>query len=232
MREMDPQEQVSHMFNDISKKYDLTNRLISFGIDKGWRKKLKRHVIGPDLKLLDCATGTCDQLISLMNLGTIKRAVGIDLAKEMLNLGRKKIQKKHYHKQVELIVGDALDLPIEDGYFDYVTMSFGIRNVQGDCLPEIFRVLKPGGKALILEFSIPENFIVKTLHLIYLRNILPLIGGWLSGNSKAYRYLNQTIESFPYGRAFLERMNRAGFQNLKATPLTFGIATLYIGSKP
>lgn len=232
MTETVSQEQVSHMFNAISKKYDLTNRLISLGIDRGWRRKLKQHIIGSDLVLLDCATGTCDQLLSLMDLGTIQQAVGIDLAEEMLAIGKQKVEISPHADQVDLVVGNALSMPLEDGRFDYVTMTFGIRNVQGDCLPEIARVLKPRGKALILEFSLPKNRLIRMFHLTYLRHILPLIGGWVSGNGEAYRYLNKTIETFPYGEAFLDRMKQAGFEQLKAIPLSFGIATLYTGVKP
>lgn len=226
------QELVSHMFNDISKRYDRVNRVLSLGIDRRWRKTLMRHLSGENLSLLDCATGTCDQLLSLMRTGRIDRAVGIDLAEQMLEIGQKKVGQTPYASQIELILGNALEMPLDSDSFDCITMTFGIRNVQGDCLPEMHRVLKSGGKVLILEFSLPKNRLIRTLHLTYLRHILPFVGGLLSKNPKAYRYLNQTIESFPYGEAFLERMRQAGFAQTKALPLTFGIATLYIGVKP
>ncbi len=227
------QRQVSQMFNEISSSYDWVNRILSFGIDRRWRKRLLSHLPKKkDLRLLDLATGTGDQLLSLLKSGKIGDAVGIDLAEEMLSIGRKKIIAQGYGDQVRMQVGSATKIPSEDSLFDCVTISFGIRNVQGDCLPEIYRVLKPKGKVLILEFSLPKNRIIRVLHLFYLRHILPFVGGLISGKRSAYRYLNKTIESFPYGDQFLARMERSGFIKLKAIPLTFGVATLYIGVKP
>ncbi len=227
------QEQVSHMFNAIAKRYDRGNRILSFGIDQKWRKLLTQHLPNKnDLRLLDLATGTCDQLLTLMETEKITEAIGIDLAEEMLAIGKKKVAASSYADQIELKCASALEIPAPDASFDCVTISFGIRNVQGNCLKEIFRLLSPGGRALILEFSLPENRIVRFLHLLYLRKILPTIGGWISKEKSAYRYLNQTIETYPYGKAFLSLMEKEGFVNLKALPLTFGVATLYIGDKP
>jgi len=225
------QEQVSHMFNAISAKYDRVNRVISLGIDRSWRKAMIRHLPGENLHLLDCATGTCDQLLSMMQSGKIEKAVGVDLAEEMLAIGEKKVAASPYGQKIELLVGNALNLPLDSETFDCITITFGIRNVQGDPLPEMLRVLKPGGRILILEFSLPRNRMIRTLHLFYLRKILPRLGGLISGNAEAYHYLNQTIESFPYGEAFLNRMKNTGFQQLQAIPLSFGVATLYIGEK-
>lgn len=232
MKKQDSQAQVSQMFNTISSSYDKVNRILSFGIDLHWRKKMCKYLPKKNnLRVLDLATGTCDQLMSLLKSNQISYAMGLDLAEEMLEIGRKKIAASPYTPKIELKIGSALEIPAPSASFNCVTMSFGIRNVQGNCLSEIFRVLAPKGKALILEFSLPKNKVIRGLHLFYLRKVLPQIGGWISGERKAYSYLNQTIETFPYGGAFLALMAEAGFVGLQAIPLTFGVATLYIGEK-
>lgn len=233
MQDGDTQVRVSHMFNAIAKSYDRVNRILSFGIDQRWRKLLASHLPEKEnLRLLDLATGTCDQLLTLMETDKVVEALGIDLAEDMLSLGKEKVASTSYASQVELKVASALEIPAKDNSFDCVTISFGIRNVQGNCLAEIFRVLAPGGRALILEFSLPENRLVRSMHLFYLRKILPTIGGFVSKEKSAYSYLNQTIESYPYGEKFLQMMEREGFVDLKAIPLTMGVATLYVGEKP
>ncbi|MDN3506249.1 MAG: bifunctional demethylmenaquinone methyltransferase/2-methoxy-6-polyprenyl-1,4-benzoquinol methylase UbiE [Simkaniaceae bacterium] len=227
------QGQVSQMFNAIAKSYDRVNRILSFGIDQRWRKLLASYLPEKEnLRLLDLATGTCDQLLTLMETEKVVEALGIDLAEEMLSLGREKVAATSYANQVELKVASALEIPVSENSFDCVTISFGIRNVQGNCLEEIFRVLAPGGRALILEFSLPENRLVRSMHLLYLRKILPLVGGFVSKEKSAYNYLNKTIESYPYGEKFLQMMEKEGFVDFKAIPLTLGVATLYVGEKP
>lgn len=226
------QEDVSQMFNSISRKYDRVNRVLSFGIDHFWRKMINRHIPkGSDVALLDCATGTCDQLIAIAKKHSLQRIAGVDLAEDMLALGREKLKRLGLIDRVELKCASACELPYQNGTFDCITMSFGIRNVQGNCLPEFLRVLKPGGRCLILEFSLPKNLLIRKLHLFYLRHILPFLGGLLSGNREAYSYLNKTIEAFPSGNRFLELLRENGFTNCKAIPLTFGVANLYIGHK-
>jgi demethylmenaquinone methyltransferase / 2-methoxy-6-polyprenyl-1,4-benzoquinol methylase len=228
------EKQISQMFNAISPTYDKVNRVLSFGIDRLWRKKLKEHLPpGHHLNLLDLATGTCDQILALMKTGKFDEAMGIDLAEEMLREGRRKIAATPYAECIDLKVASALEIPVEKGVFDCVTISFGIRNVADTlgCLNEMGRVLKKGGKALILEFSLPKNMLVRSLHLFYLRRLLPLVGGLISGEKSAYAYLNRTIEAYPHGAAFLKLMEQAGFTNPKAYPLTFGVATLYVGTK-
>lgn len=230
---MDEQEQVSSMFNAISKGYDRVNRCLSLGIDQRWRKTLARHLPEKkNLKLLDLATGTCDQLILLMQTGKIASGMGIDLADEMLAIGKKKISKLSFAKKIELMHASASKLPFPDQSFDCASITFGIRNVQGNCLKEMYRVLAPEGRALILEFSLPKNRLVRFFHLLYLRNVLPIIGGIMTKEKGAYRYLNQTIEAYPYGERFLSMMKREGFSNCRAIPLTFGVATLYVGERP
>ena len=219
------------IFDQISKKYDKINRVLSLGQDTRWRKKVAKNLpLKPHLDILDLATGTADQLLALFHSKvSIKRAVGIDLSKEMLKIGREKIAA---FPKAKLIHGDAQKIPFEDSTFDATTFSFGIRNVEDPLvsLKEIYRVLKPTGRCLILEFSIPSP-IVKPFFLLYLRKILPKLGGFLSNNLEAYRYLNRTIESFPSGNAFLEIMKEAGFTSLRKISMNLGSVTLYIGDK-
>lgn len=234
MTEMKTEEAVSEMFNGISEKYDLANRLLSLGIDKSWRKKITAALPQrPNLRLLDLATGTGDQLLSLMESGKIAYALGIDIAEEMVKIGKKKAALTPFADAIDMEVASALSIPAKESAFDCATISFGIRNVADPslCLREMHRVLSPGGKALILEFSLPRNLLIRQLHLLYLRHVVPTVGGMVSGQKAAYRYLNKTIEDFPYGTAFTALMEEAGFVHVEALPLTFGVATLYIGVK-
>lgn len=229
-------QQVWTMFDRIAPRYDLLNRLLSFRRDVAWRKRMGRMIPGgPSLALLDIATGTVDQILSLMTTHTaITRAVGVDMSEGMLDYGRKKIDRLGWQDRIMLKTGDAMSIPEPEAAFDLATMSFGIRNVINvtGALREIQRVLKPGGRALILEFSTPSNPLFRPLYFFYLRHVLPVIGGVLSGDRKAYAYLNRTIETFPSGEAFCAIMREAGFTSVKATPLTFGIASIYQGDRP
>lgn len=229
-------EKVWLMFDRIASRYDLLNRILSFGQDIRWRKKVARHLKEKNGQfLLDMATGTADQILFLLQKSQkIESAIGMDMSEKMLEIGREKIKKRQLDNRVELKTGDATDIPATSDTFDVVTITFGIRNVidvqKG--LGEMYRVLKPGGRALILEFSLPKNRLFRSLYLFYFRHILPKIGGLLSGDSYAYSYLNQTVETFPYGEAFCELMRHVHFQEVKGTPLWFGIATIYQGDKP
>jgi len=228
-------QQVWHMFDRIAPRYDLLNRLLSFRRDVAWRKRMTRMIPDrQDIRLLDIATGTADQIISLMQSSAkITKSIGVDMSEGMLNVGREKIARLNWQDRVELKTGDAMSIPEPDQSFDLATMSFGIRNVLNvsEALREIHRVLRPGGRALILEFSTPSNALFRPLYFFYLRHILPLIGGMLSGDRKAYKYLNRTIETFPSGSDFCAIMTEAGFTNVKANPLTFGIASIYQGDR-
>lgn len=223
------------MFDRIAPRYDMLNRVLSLRRDVAWRRGLARQL--GDLRairLLDLATGTGDQILHLLDGGAeIATAVGIDMAGEMLACGREKIARRGLAERVELREGDATQIPFGDGTFDAVTITFGIRNV-GDVsrvLGEMRRVLRPGGRALILEFSLPNGALARAIYMCYLRNFLPVIGGWMSGDARAYRYLNRTIEAFPYGEAFCRLMRDAGFVDVTAMPLTLGVATVYRGTK-
>ena len=224
------------MFDAISSTYDKTNRFMTMGLDLYWRKKMSFFLPqGKDLSLLDCATGTGDQIISLMqHSSSIKECVGIDLSEEMISIAQKKIQKQLLANQVHLQIASALELPFKEDTFDCVTMSFGIRNVTSveTCLQEIFRVLKPGGRVLILETSIPKLRLIKMLHIVYLRKILPYIGGWVSKQKKAYQYLNQTTEMFPSGELFCKKLQDTNFKAIQCHPLTLGAVSIYQADKP
>ena len=157
----------------------------------------------------------------------------MDLSEGMLDIGRQKVSNRKMEHKITLKTGDACSLPLEDSSFDAVTISFGIRNVPDvpKALREMHRILRPGGKALILEFSIPKNTVVRMGHLFYLRHVLPTVGGWVSGDKAAYRYLNTSIEAFPYGQNFATLMTDAGFQKANVHSVTFGIANIYEGIK-
>lgn len=230
-----PRDQVWEMFDRIAHRYDTLNRILSGGIDIHWRKKLIQCLPSrPQLTLLDLATGTADVLLTLCkSVPGIKHADGMDLSEKMLDIGRQKVQQAHLESTITLSTGDAGAIPAADNTYDAATISFGIRNVPSvsECLQEMHRVLKPGGRALILEFSTPTNPIFRKAYFTYLRHVLPRIGANLSGDSHAYRYLNQTIESFPSGQDFADLMITAGFSNVQYTPLTLGIASIYQGDK-
>ena len=224
------------MFNDISPRYDLLNHLLSFGLDIHWRRQLSRFISERShQKVLDLATGTGDVLISLLNNNPrIQSGVGIDLANKMMTVGRTKIAENRLQSRITFRHGDAHHIPFEPDTFDATTIAFGIRNMSDPSrvLREMHRVLNAGGRTLILEFSLPNNPVIRAGHLFYLRHLVPLVGGLFSGHYQAYRYLNQTIETFPYGNDFCQMLLNAGFKNVKAHPLLFGVATIYYGDKP
>jgi demethylmenaquinone methyltransferase / 2-methoxy-6-polyprenyl-1,4-benzoquinol methylase len=235
IQKRDPsREKVWQMFDRIAHRYDLLNHLLSAGQDIRWRSRMTKYL--PDrynLKLLDVATGTGDQLFSLIKDKRIESAIGVDLAKEMLNCGRKKAEEKNLLKVVDFRDGDASKLPFSDAEFDLITISFGIRNVTdlNTAFNEMYRVLKSTGRVIILEFSLPENKFIQNMYLFYFRKILPHVGGLISGDKYAYHYLNETVENFPFGEEFCNLLAQPGFKNVRAIPLTFGIASIYIADK-
>jgi demethylmenaquinone methyltransferase/2-methoxy-6-polyprenyl-1,4-benzoquinol methylase len=220
------------MFDRIAARYDLLNHLLSAGRDRVWRRRMNQFLPdGDNLSVLDVATGTGDQLLALYDSGRVGRGAGIDLAEKMLAVGLAKITSRGLHDRLTLTVGDGQAIPFDDGTFDVVSISFGIRNMTDVslALTEMRRVLRPGGRALILEFSLPGNTLIRKLYLLYFRHILPRIGQIVSGDRKAYRYLNQTVETFPCGDAFCELMRQAGYIDTQANVFTFGIVTIYQG---
>ena len=224
------------MFNRIASKYDVINRVLSFGIDIWWRKQLiKKIPSDKPIKYLDLATGTGDLLYTVAkHRNNLEQALGMDLSEGMLKQAEKKLQKwdRKLSSLIQFKKGDAGSIPLTDSCVDVVTISFGIRNVPdvGKCLKEFHRILQPQGLCCVLEFSLPTNFLVKPFYLFYLRHILPTLGRILSGDREAYTYLNKTIETFPYGSHFSQLLEEAGFKAGYKT-LTFGIVTLYWGIK-
>lgn len=227
-------DNVWKMFDAISTSYDKINSILSFGMDRGWRKRVASHLPSKKhLDLLDLATGTGAQLIAcLESKASIRSSIGADLSSEMLAIAKTKIEAKPYEARVKFQRADALHLPFSENSFDAVTFSFGIRNVSDPlaALKEIRRVLRPGGRCLVLEFSLPPEPL-KTFHLFYLRHILPHIGGFVSKNKSAYRYLNETIETFPCGSAFCLLMKNALYSSIRQIPMALGAVTLYLGEK-
>ncbi len=226
---------VGPMFDRIAPTYDLLNHLLSWGRDYAWRRKVTEQLKGPEsLRLLDLATGTGDLLISLLRrCPAIARATGLDISERMLELCREKLQARGLAERVELVCGDASATPFSEGTFDVATMAFGIRNTANAAttLAEIHRILRPGGTAVILEFSLPHNRAVRWCYLKYLRSVVPWIGAAISGDKHAYRYLDESIESFHQPEAFSSLMKQAGFHAVSVIPLTLGVASIYKGTK-
>lgn len=226
-------QQVAEMFNKISKRYDFLNHFLSLGIDIYWRRRAIGLLRKDNPKLiLDIATGTGDFAIEALKLNP-ERIVGVDISEGMLEVGRKKMQKKGYDQVIELKLGDSEKLLFEDNKFDSVIVAFGVRNFAElkVGLKDMYRVLKPGGKTVILEFSRPRVFPFKQIYDFYFRLILPKIGRIISGDNSAYKYLPESVLEFPHGNKFLKILENVGFKNSKCIPLTFGISSIYIGQK-
>ncbi len=226
-------QQVTSMFNNISKNYDELNRVISFGIDIKWRNKLVDLLTKERPKIiLDVATGTGDLAINLTKTGADK-IIGLDISPGMLEIGKQKVNKKLLSKKIDMILGDGEKIDFQDNYFDAITVSFGIRNFENleQGLSEIYRVLKPGGTFAILETSVPTNPIYKAGYSFYTKNILPLIGKTFSKDKVAYQYLSDSAANFPYGEALNKILRNIGFVDVKNYPQTFGVATIYSSSK-
>jgi demethylmenaquinone methyltransferase/2-methoxy-6-polyprenyl-1,4-benzoquinol methylase len=225
-------ELVRSMFNDIAYRYDFLNHFLSMGIDIRWRKKVRKYLAPTHPKeILDVATGTGDLAIELIKLNP-DRIVGIDIADEMLAIGKEKLNKKNINNII-LQQGDSENLQFENQTFDAVTVAFGVRNFENlqNGLSEMCRVMKKGGHIAILEFSRPKSFPFKNIYNTYFKYILPGFGKMISKHKQAYTYLPQSVERFYEGDDFLKEMGKAGFTRVEQTRLTFGIATLYTGTK-
>jgi demethylmenaquinone methyltransferase / 2-methoxy-6-polyprenyl-1,4-benzoquinol methylase len=226
-------EQVAQMFDTISGNYDQLNRVISFGIDVKWRKKVLRLVATKNpQKILDIATGTGDLAI-LMAQTNAEKIIGLDISAGMLEVGRTKIAKKNLDKKIEMVLADSENMPFEDNHFDAITVAFGVRNFENleKGLAEILRVLKPNGVFVILETSIPEKTPYKQGYYFYSKKILPIIGKLFSKDNAAYGYLSESSAVFPYGEVLNNILRKIGFINVEAIPQTFGVATIYTASK-
>jgi demethylmenaquinone methyltransferase/2-methoxy-6-polyprenyl-1,4-benzoquinol methylase len=227
-------QQVAGMFNDIAFRYDFLNRFLSAGIDVRWRKKAIKQLekIQPKT-LLDVATGTAD--VAIMASGMLKpdKITGIDISDGMLEIGRKKIQKLGLQQTIELLNGDCETINFKNDSFDAVTVAFGVRNFENleKGLAEIKRVLKPGGKLVVLEFSKPRSAVVKTMYNLYMKIICPNVGKLFSKNRNAYQYLDESIQKFPEGKTFTGILDNLGYRNTYSKPLSLGICSIYCGEK-
>ncbi|MFA5833367.1 MAG: bifunctional demethylmenaquinone methyltransferase/2-methoxy-6-polyprenyl-1,4-benzoquinol methylase UbiE [Bacteroidota bacterium] len=226
-------EYVRSLFDKIAYRYDLLNHLLSGGVDLYWRRSAIQTLLAhhPE-RILDVATGTADFAIATMRLHP-KEVIGVDISESMLEVGRKKISQKNLTKTIQLQSGEAEDLKFSSDRFDAAIVAFGARNFEdldkGLC--EMNRVLRAGGKIVVLEFSRPRAFPLKQLYFFYFKHILPFVGRLISKDKEAYQYLPDTVMKFPEGKDFLHRLQSAGFSSLGEQRLTFGIATIYSGVK-
>ena len=227
--DLSKKEQVTKMFDTISKEYDSLNRVISFGIDVKWRKKVVNIVAKQQPRIiLDIATGTGDLAISLVKTGATK-IIGLDISEGMLDVGRQKIAKKKLENTIDMVIGDSENLSFNDNTFDAITVAFGIRNFENleKGLSEILRVLKPAGIFVILETSVPTKTPFKQGYKFHTKTILPIIGKLFSKDKVAYSYLSESASVFPYGETLNNILHKIGFINAEALPQTFGVATIY-----
>ncbi|MEO8794891.1 MAG: bifunctional demethylmenaquinone methyltransferase/2-methoxy-6-polyprenyl-1,4-benzoquinol methylase UbiE [Daejeonella sp.] len=232
--EASKKDQVATMFNNISGTYDFLNHFMSLGIDVIWRKKAINELLADKPKyILDVATGTGDLAFEAISKLKPEKVIGVDISSGMLEVARHKIDKRGLSNVFEVRLGDSEKLLFEDDTFDAITVAYGVRNFENldKGLSDMFRVLKPGGKTVILEFSKPKVFPVKQGYNFYFKYITPTIGKLFSKDSSAYTYLPESVAAFPDGAAFTQRMEKAGFRNTKCRPLAFGICSIYTGRK-
>ena len=226
-------EQVSDMFDDISSSYDKVNRFISLGLDGLWKKRLVRLVVERQpSNLLDLATGTADLPLRFAESG-LRNITGLDLSPLMLEEGQKRVDIHPQGEHIKLIQGDSENLPFHDNSFDAITVSYGIRNYENllKGLQETCRVLKPTGQLLILETSVPTVFPFKQGYALFTKRVMPWIGGLMSGDKEAYRYLSESAANFPCGEALATILKSSGFTNVTIKPQFFGAASIYICDK-
>jgi demethylmenaquinone methyltransferase/2-methoxy-6-polyprenyl-1,4-benzoquinol methylase len=227
-------EQVASMFDKVAFRYDFLNRFLSGGIDILWRKRAIRELRHLEVKtLLDVATGTGDMAIMCYKYLKPHKITGIDISEGMLEIGRQKVAKLLLNKHIELIKGDSEAINSASASFDAITVAFGVRNFQDleIGLAEMYRVLKPGGKLVILEFSRPKKLIFSGLYNFYMKLIAPQAGKWISKNKEAYQYLNSSVKAFPEGETFLHILQQVGFTETTFKSLSLGICTIYCGRK-
>ncbi len=227
-------EQVAKMFNNISSTYDFLNHFLSLGIDIIWRKKAIKELLADRPKLiLDVATGTGDFAFEAISTLKPDNIIGVDISRGMLDVAEQKIKKRDLSHIFEVRLGDSERLLFEDNTFDAVTVAYGVRNFENleKGLSDIYRVLKPGAKAVILEFSQPKRFPIKQLYNFYFNYITPAIGKLFSKDNSAYAYLPESVAAFPDGEKFTKLMQQVGFKQPKCRPLAFGICSIYTGVK-
>jgi demethylmenaquinone methyltransferase/2-methoxy-6-polyprenyl-1,4-benzoquinol methylase len=226
-------EEVAEMFNNISGRYDFLNHFLSLGIDHLWRARAVKELreINPK-RILDIASGTGDFAIANLKLKP-EEVVGIDISSGMLEVGKEKMKKKKVDHIVSMQLGDSEDLPFDDNYFDGLTVGFGVRNFENleKGLAEMLRVIRPGGKAIILEFSKPKMFPIKQAFGFYSKYFIPFFGKRISKDEKAYAYLPESVAAFPEGKDFEDVLEKLNYKNIKSIPVSGGIATIYVGTK-
>jgi demethylmenaquinone methyltransferase/2-methoxy-6-polyprenyl-1,4-benzoquinol methylase len=226
-------EEVAQMFNNISARYDFLNHFLSLGIDHIWRRKAVNTLreIQPK-RILDLATGTGDFAIALLKLNPTQ-IIGMDISSGMLEVGKNKMKAKHVSHIIDMQLGDSENMPFEDGYFDAITVGFGVRNYEHleKGLTEMLRVTRSGGKIVILEFSKPKRFPIKQAFGFYSRFIIPFFGKRISKDEKAYAYLPESVAAFPEGKAFTDILSKLGYNQVESTLVSGGIATIYTGIK-
>ncbi|MBU2995044.1 bifunctional demethylmenaquinone methyltransferase/2-methoxy-6-polyprenyl-1,4-benzoquinol methylase UbiE [Cellulophaga baltica] len=231
--ELGKKEQVTKMFDNISNNYDGLNRVISFGIDIKWRKRVVAILKNkkPDT-VLDIATGTGDLAINLVETGATK-ITGLDISPGMLAVGKKKIEEKKLNNIINMIVGDSENLPFDENTFDAITVAFGVRNFENleIGLSEILRVLKPGGTFVVLETSVPTKTPFKQGYNFYTKSIMPKVGKMFSKDNNAYEYLSESAAVFPHGEAFNNILQKIGFIDIENKPQTLGVASIYVATK-
>lgn len=227
-------DQVAEMFDDIAPRYDFMNRFLSAGIDVSWRKKALSELksIKPQV-MLDVATGTADVAIMAAQILKPAKIIGIDISTGMLDLGRKKLLKEGLDDRIELQTGDSEAINFPDASFDAVTVAFGVRNFAHleKGLSEIYRVLKPGGKLVVLEFSKPKIIGIQQFYNLYMGIVAPGMGKIFSKNRDAYQYLHNSVQKFPEGKAFTDILNQTGFKENTCKRLSLGICSIYTGIK-
>ena len=227
-------EQVAEMFDDLAGRYDLMNRMLSAGIDISWRKKAVKQLKKDKPKeILDIATGTADMAIIAYHLLKPEKIIGIDISEQMLEQGRRKVEKEGLGAFIQLQTGDSETIKFADNSFDAIMVAFGVRNFEHleDGLKEIFRVLKPGGRLVVLEFSRPRTKIFRSLYNLYMGIVAPEVARWFSQNKKAYQYLNQSAKVFPDRQKFVDILNHVGYSDTSFKPLSAGICCIYCGRK-
>ena len=231
--DLSKKEQLTQMFDNVSSNYDFLNRLLTFGIDISWRKKVVGLVEKQGAKkILDIATGTGDLAIMLTKIKADK-IIGLDISPGMLEMGKKKVKERNLDDKIEMVLGDSEKLTFDNDFFDAITVGFGVRNFENleKGLGEIYRVLKPGGTFVVLETSQPSKFPIKQGFNFYSKYIIPTIGKLFSKDKKAYNYLPESAAVFPYGNTFNNILLKTGFNTSKVYPQTFGIATIYQAMK-
>lgn len=232
--ELGKKQQVAGMFDDIAFRYDFLNRFLSAGIDVRWRKKAIKQLEKLQPKtILDVATGTADVAIMASKMLKPDKITGIDISDGMLEIGRKKIQKLDLQNTIELLNGDSETINFDNDSFEAVTVAFGVRNFENleKGLAEIKRVLKPGGKLVVLEFGKPKNAVVKAFYNLYMKIICPGLGKLFSKNRNAYQYLDESIKKFPEGKNFTNILDNLGYRNTYSKTLSLGICSIYCGEK-